>query len=105
MADKRTPDQIEQDLEATRQRLAENLSQLVTEVHPKAVVHRTIEDSKRELQRGIRDAKALVRISVEKTKRVFKDDSGWKVKSLAVAGAVMAGIVTVAVVTRKHSHG
>jgi len=105
MADKRTPDQIEQDLEATRQRLAENLSQLVTEVHPKAVVHRTIAEAKKELKQGVDDAKALVRTSADKAKRVFKDDSGWKVASLAVAGAVMAGIVTLAVVTRKHSHG
>jgi len=105
MADKRTVDQIEQDLEATRQRLAENLSQLVTEVHPKAVVHRTIEDSKRELQRGIRDAKALVRVSAERAKRVFKDDSGWKWKSVAAAGAVTAVCVTLAVLTKKHSHG
>jgi len=104
MADKRTPDQIERDLEMTRQHLAESLSQLVTEVHPKMVVHRTVEESKRTVRQGVEDAKRTVRESVVKAKRVFKDDSGWNWRNLAIAGAVTAVAVTLIVVSKKH-HG
>jgi len=100
---KRTVDQIERDLETTRQRLAENLSLLVTEIHPKIVVHRTVEESKKTLRQGIADVKAQARESADRAKRVFKDDSGWKWKSVAIAGIVTAALVTVIVVSKKHS--
>jgi len=104
MADKRSAEQIERDLEMTRQRLAENLSQLVTEIHPKAVVHRTIAETKRTVRQEIEDLKKTARESVAKAKRVFKDESGWKWKSIAIAGVATAALVTVIVVSKKHSH-
>lgn len=101
MADKRTAEDIERDLERARQRLAENLSQLVTEIHPKAVVHRTVTASKRQARRVIEEGKQNVRDSFDRVKRVFKDESGWNMKSLAVAGVAAAALVAVAVLTRK----
>ena len=105
MADKRTADQIERDLEMTRQRLAENLSVLVTEIHPKIVVHRTIVESKNTLRQGIDEVRAMARESVGRAKRVFKDESGWNWKSVAVAGVVTAALVTAIIVSKKNSRG
>ena len=103
MADKRTPEQIERDLELTRQRLAENISQLVTEIHPKAVVHRTIAESKKTVKELVEDAKRTTCASAEKVKRVFKDDSGWNWKNVGIAMGAAAVLVTV-IVVKKGSH-
>jgi len=105
MADKRTPEQIERDLEMTRQRLAENISQLVTEIHPKVVVHRTIAESKRTVKELVEDAKRTARESADKMKRVFKDDGGWNWRNVGIAAAATAVLVTVVVASKKGSHG
>jgi len=105
MADKRTPEQIERDLEMTRQRLAENISQLVTEVHPKAVVHRTITESKKTVKDLVEDAKRTARESADKVKRVFKDDSGWNWRNVGIAAGAAAVLVTVIIAKKKGSHG
>jgi len=101
MADKRTAEEIERDLEQTRARLAHNLSQLVAETHPKAVVHRTIAEGKRQANLAIDEGKEKVRQSVVKVKKVFKDESGWNLRSLAIAGGAVAVLVVLVVAKKK----
>jgi len=100
MADKRTAEEIEHDLEVTRARLTQNISQLVTEVHPKAVVHRSVIEAKKTISHEVDNGKKLVRDTVEKAKKVFRDDSGWKWKHIAIAGAAVL-LVTVAIAAKK----
>ena len=101
MASERTAAEIERDLARARQRLAENLSQLVSEIHPNLVVQRTIAEGKRQVNFRVEESKRKVRQSVALVKGYFKDESGWKASSLAVAGAVAAGLVVVVLVAKK----
>ena len=62
-AGERTVADIEMDLAAARARLTENLAELINQVHPKAVAHRTITEARREVRRRFDDPaarKALV---------------------------------------------
>jgi len=97
MADERTVADIEHDLAVARQRLSENLAQLVTEVHPKAVVHRTVAEGKRQAREAWAQGKQKVQDTCALALRQFKDESGWKPERLAIAGGAVAVIVTVVV--------
>jgi len=101
MAQRRTVEQIEADLEQSRQRLAANLSQLVTEVHPRAVVHRTIQESKRQMFQAVNDGKERVTRSAKQLASRFKDEAGWKPSALAAAGVVAVVVVTLMVMNKK----
>ncbi|MDR0283413.1 MAG: DUF3618 domain-containing protein [Propionibacteriaceae bacterium] len=101
MADNRTVAEIERDLEATRERLAANLASLVTEIHPRVVAHRTVTEARRETRVAIDKGKETVRATYRRALAVFKDDSGWKPRPLAVAGATVAVAVLVVVLTSK----
>ncbi len=102
MVRERTAAEIEADLAMTRQRLADNLTQLVAEVHPRAIVHRSVEETKRQARQAVADGKDRVRQAVDRAKAQFKDDSGWRTDSLAIAGAaVVVAVVVIAVVARK----
>lgn len=91
MADKpqdtRSAAQIRADIAAERARLGANVEGLVTEVHPKAVKQRTVDD-----------AKAFVMGEVDNAKAQVKDEDGWRTDRLALAGAA-AGAVLVALLT------
>ena len=56
----RTQSQIEADLGATRDRLADSLTGLVDEVHPKRIKARTIGRIREILQARVQDARAYV---------------------------------------------
>ena len=90
MADTRTAAEIERDLAATRARLAESIAELITEVHPKAVAHRTVVSAKKRGRRAVAGAKSA-----------FKDDAGWNVRNLAIAGVALAGIIVLIVVSHQ----
>ena len=98
MPDERTIAEIERDLEQARQRLADNLSQLVTEVHPKAVVHRTIVDVKTTVRDTIEAGRRRVNEAYDLVKSQFKDESGWKLRNLAIAGTAVAATATLVIV-------
>lgn len=83
MADKKTDNrsaaQIKADIAAARARMTANVEGLVTEVHPKAVK-----------QRSVDEAKAFAMGEVSHLKSQIKDDDGWRTDRLSVAG-VAAG--------------
>ena len=101
MADNRTPEVIEQDLIRARERLAENLSQLVTEIHPRAVLHRTIRESRRKVNQTVVDTKDKIMSSGRYVMRYFKDESGWKPASLIAAGVVVVAVLGTLVLKKK----
>ncbi len=102
MAVERTVTQIEADLAAARQRLAENLTQLVAEIHPRAIVHRSLEEGKTQARQTLVDAQAKARQSLTTVKGFFFDDKGWKPDSWAIAsGAVVLAVVVIAATRRK----
>lgn len=86
MADKpkdtRSVEQIRADLAAARARMGANVEGLVTEVHPKAVKQRTIDDTK-----------AMFMAEVDNAKSQVKDEDGWRTDRLTLAGAVAGAAV------------
>ncbi|MCL1922694.1 MAG: DUF3618 domain-containing protein [Propionibacteriaceae bacterium] len=99
MADKRSVETIEQDLALARQRLSENLSRLVSEVHPRAVRHRMVTEHTRRVRRGIEDVQTRAKDTGRFMLSFFKDESGWK--PVPVAAAVVVGAVVTYALTRK----
>ena len=95
MADERTVAQIENDLAQTRQRLADSLSKLVGEVHPRAVTHRAVVDVKQRAVRAADTGVAQVRRTYDLVSKQFKDDAGWNMRTLAITGAGLAGLAVV----------
>lgn len=85
--DNRSAQQIRADIAAARARMSANVEGLVTEVHPKAVKQRTVDD-----------VKAFARAEAEHAKSQIKDEDGWRTDRLTLAGAV-AGAALVAVLT------
>ena len=97
MAEGRSVEAIEKDLAQARQRLTENLSHLVSEIHPRVVTHRTISESKRKARQTIDDGKDMVKRRSRTLLRVFKDETGWKLVPLAVASVALIGVIAVSV--------
>ncbi|MDR0488340.1 MAG: DUF3618 domain-containing protein [Propionibacteriaceae bacterium] len=100
MALERTAEAIERDLADARQRLAENISQLITEVHPRAVTHRAIQENKRKVKQGIDKGKEKLKDTGHLVMSFFKDDSGWKPVPVAAAGVAVA-VLAVIVLAKK----
>lgn len=100
MAHDRTVEAIERDLAESRQRLAENISQLITEVHPRAIAHRTLQENKRKLRQSIEQGKAVLKDSGRRALSLFRDESGWKPVPVATAGVVVA-VLAIMVVAKK----
>lgn len=90
MADERTIADIESDLTQARQRLVQNLSSLVTQVHPKAVTHRKI-----------KAVRAQAHQSLVKIQSAFKDETGWKPVPIAIGVAATAIVLSVILATTK----
>lgn len=87
--DNRSATEIQADLAAARSRMSSNVEGLVTEVHPKAVK-----------QRAVDDAKDLLNREVENAKYQVKDENGWRTDRLTVAGAVAGAVTAFVVVVR-----
>ena len=109
MADQRTVADIERDLAATRARLADNLAHLVVEVHPKAVVHRSVVEGKRQVRaaadRGKRHLREALETGKDTARRTYSaviaefrtPEDRWDARRIAIAGGVVAVVVTVVV--------
>ncbi|MDR2929689.1 MAG: DUF3618 domain-containing protein [Propionibacteriaceae bacterium] len=95
MADDRTVAQIEQELAQTRQRLTQNLSDLISEAHPKAVAARTVAEGKQRAKAAVDEGAARVRSSWNWLRHQFRDESGWNTKTIAIAAAAVTVVVVV----------
>ncbi|MDO4413368.1 DUF3618 domain-containing protein [Cutibacterium sp.] len=85
--DERSADEIRRDIAATRARLAAGVENLVEGVHPATL--------KREASDRVRD---FVQGEFNQAKGQVKDDSGWRIQRIVIAGgAVAAGIVSIIV--------
>ena len=81
--------QIEADIAAARARLSANVEGLINEVHPKAVVERQIDG-----------ARAFVNTEISNAKSQIKDEAGWRLDRIALAGGVVAGALAVLLAIR-----
>jgi len=85
----RTRAEIEAEIAAARERLAENLSELINQVHPRAMLRNTTAE-----------AKAFIGGGFGELKDQLVDADGVRVGRVALALAAGAGVVTFALVVR-----
>ena len=81
--------EIEADIAAARDRLADNLTGLINQVHPKAIVRNTVAD-----------AREFVGTGYHKVKDQLFNEGGVRVGRVGLAVAAVAGAVTFAAVVR-----
>ena len=86
----RTKAEIEAELEAARTRLAEGLSSLINEVHPKAIVNRATTDARALAGDKVRALRA----------QLVEPDGSLNVTRTAIAGAAVAGAIAFIAVVR-----
>ena len=85
----RTPDQIEADIAAARLRLANSAEELIDQVHPNRIKQRQVDSVKQFVGNEVDAAKALV----------FNARGDLRQnRVLAIAGAVVGGLVFLAIV-------
>lgn len=77
----RTKAEIEAELEAARQRLADGLASLITQVHPRAIVHRAASDVRGVASDQVRAFRA----------QLVNPDGSLNVTRAALVGAAVAG--------------
>ncbi len=90
----RTKADIEAELEAARTRLAEGLSSLINEVHPKAIVNRAVTDARSRASDKVKALRA----------QLVEPDGSLNVTRAAIAGAAVAGAVAFIAVVRSIVH-
>jgi hypothetical protein len=81
--------QIEDDIAAASGRLAENIAELINQVHPRAVVHNTVAD-----------ARQLVAGEFQQVKEQLVDADGIRVERVALLGAAVGGLIAFVMVVR-----
>lgn len=91
----RTKAEIEADIIAARERLAASVEGLINQVHPKAVVHRQINDARGFVTREFQQAKA----------QVIDDHGNLRTERVALIGAATAGLVTFVLLVRSIVRG
>lgn len=86
----RSKQDIEAEIEAARQRLADNVAGLVNQLHPKAVV-----------QRGIDDARGFAAAEFAQAKAQVIDERGQlRTERVLLLGGAVAGVVTFVLLVR-----
>ena len=88
-ATERTLTEIQADIDRAQRQIEESLAGLIGEFHPKAVVHRTVED-----------AKAFAGEQLTSAKSQVKDQYGWRLGRLALIAGAAIGLVTFVVAVR-----
>ena len=88
-ATERTLTEIQADIDRAQRQIEESLAGLIGEFHPKAVVHRTVEDAKAFAGDQLTSAKAQV-----------KDQYGWRVDRLALVAGAAVGVLTFVLAVR-----
>ncbi|MDR1079356.1 MAG: DUF3618 domain-containing protein [Propionibacteriaceae bacterium] len=106
----RTIEEIERDLAARRERVTANLSNLINEVHPKAVVRRALAEAKTTAEEGLADLKrqaqrvsAQAQAGYQRVKDELRDQEGWRADRLVAVAGGLLGIATFAGVVRRLS--
>ncbi|MEL4358731.1 MULTISPECIES: DUF3618 domain-containing protein [unclassified Luteococcus] len=102
MADKKTDPrsakQIQADIAAARARMSANVEGLVTEVHPKAVKQRSVDEAKAFVMNEVDYAKSTA-------KNAVKDDDGWRTDRISLgsgaAAVALVALLTVRAIVRK----
>ena len=95
-----TPQEIEEELAQARQRLSDNLAMLVSEVHPRAVIHRSVAGAKEQGAKLLDDGLRRARESLVKLTRLYSGREGREAQILAIA-ATMAVVTMVICVGKK----
>ncbi|RCK69089.1 DUF3618 domain-containing protein [Desertihabitans brevis] len=85
-----TIDEARAQVAAARARVAEDVRELVDDVHPKRVV-----------QRSVDEAKAQARAELDQAASHVKDEHGWRWDRIALIGGAVAGVVTFVLVLRR----
>ncbi len=88
--DTRSKAEIEAELEAARDRLANNIASLVNQVHPRAIAHRAVADVRGAASQQLDDLKA----------QFVEPDGRLKVQRVALVGAAAAGALAFFAVVR-----
>jgi anti-sigma-K factor RskA len=88
-ATERTLTEIQADIDRAQRQIEDSLAGLIGELHPKAVVHRTVED-----------AKAFAGEQLTSAKSQVKDQYGWRFDRLALVAGAAVGVVTFVLVVR-----
>lgn len=90
-SDARTPDQIEADMNAIRNRLTGSIEGLIDQVHPNRIK-----------QRAVRQTKTLISDEVANLKAQVVDPQGnVRTTRVAILGGALAGVISLVVVIRK----
>lgn len=90
-SDARTPDQIEADMNAIRNRLTGSIEGLIDQVHPNRIK-----------QRAVRQTKTLISDELANLKAQVVDPQGnVRTTRVAILGGALAGVITLVVVIRK----
>ena len=86
----RSKQDIEAEINAARQRLADNVAELISQVQPKAI-----------LQRGIDDARGLAAAEFANAKsQVINEDGRLRTERVVLLGGAIAGAIAFLVVVR-----
>ena len=88
-ATERTLTEIQADIDRAQRQIEESLAGLIGEFHPKAVVHRTVED-----------AKAFAGEQLTSAKSQVKDQYGWRLGRVALIAGAAVGVVVFMVAVR-----
>jgi anti-sigma-K factor RskA len=88
-ATERTLTEIQADIDRAQRQIEDSLAGLIGELHPKAVVHRTVED-----------AKAFAGDQLSSAKSQVKDQYGWRLGRLALIAGAAVGVVTFVLAVR-----
>jgi Protein of unknown function (DUF3618) len=86
----RTRDDIEAEIAAARQRLADNVEGLINQVHPKAIVANTVADARAFAQGTIDEARA----------QVVDEGGNLRTERVALLAAAAGGALTFVLVVR-----
>lgn len=90
-SDARTPDQIEADINAVRNRLTNSIEGLIDQVHPNRIKQRTVRDVRSFVDHEVQNAKSLV----------IYPNGRLRSTRLGIAGGALAGLVTLVLVIKK----
>ena len=88
-ATERTLTEIQADIDRAQRQIEESIAGLIGELHPKAVVHRTVEDAKAFAGEQLTSAKAQV-----------KDQYGWRLGRVALLAGAAVGVLAFVLAVR-----
>ena len=98
--DNPTPEQLREEVERTREDLADTVDELAARLDVKSRVRESVDETKARVSESVHDATDRVRVTVEDTthrvqEAVTEPDGSPKPAALAVAGGIVAVIVAI----------